>query len=74
MPARGRVVCRRVRLSFGATRPPWPQAETLDEAELRRKFDEIDTSGDGSLDEAEVQAVFSSIGQAPRPPPRESTP
>jgi len=40
-----------------------PEADTLDETELRKKFDEIDTSGDGSLDEDEVKAVFTSIGQ-----------
>jgi len=40
-----------------------PDAEKLGEKELRKKFDEIDTSGDGSLDGDELKAVFSSLGQ-----------
>jgi len=36
----------------------------IDEAELRVRFDEIDVSGDGSLDEEELVQVFSNIGFA----------
>ena len=34
----------------------------LDEEELRAKFDEIDSSGDGSLDKDELLEVFNNIG------------
>ena len=37
-------------------------SDELDERELHRRFDEIDTSGDGSLDEDELLAVFRAIG------------
>jgi NAD(P) transhydrogenase len=39
-----------------------PESEKLDEGQLRQKFDEIDTSGDGSLDPEELKAVFENIG------------
>ena len=35
---------------------------TIDEEELRAKFDQIDSSGDGSLDEAELAQVFEAMG------------
>ena len=34
----------------------------LDEAELKKRFDAIDTSGDGSLDAEELGEVFKSLG------------
>merc|ERR1712046_72066 len=39
------------------------ESNKLDQEELRRRFDEIDTSGDGSLDAGELQQVFENIGQ-----------
>jgi len=39
-----------------------PDAE-LSNDELRLRFNEIDTSGDGSLDEEELKAVFDNIGE-----------
>ena len=44
------------RLSVGI-----PDAQNLDERELRKMFDEIDTSGDGSLDPEELKQVFDKI-------------
>jgi len=40
-----------------------PEAETLNEDELRQKFSDIDTSGDGSLDPEELKAVFDGLGE-----------
>jgi Ca2+-binding EF-hand superfamily protein len=37
-------------------------SDELSEADLRAKFDEIDTSGDGSLDVEELAQVFVNIG------------
>jgi len=39
-----------------------PAAALSDEDEIRRRFDEIDTSGDGSLDEEELLTVFQNMG------------
>ena len=41
-----------------------PNAGSLNQAELRKKFDEIDTSGDGSLDPDELKAVFDDLGES----------
>lgn len=40
-----------------------PEAEKLSDEELRKQFDAIDTSGDGSLDRDELMQVFTGIGQ-----------
>ena len=39
-----------------------PPAADLSESELKARFDEIDTSGDGSLDEEELLTVFRNLG------------
>jgi pyruvate/2-oxoglutarate dehydrogenase complex dihydrolipoamide dehydrogenase (E3) component len=39
----------------------------INEEELRKKFDQIDTSGDGSLDSDELSEVFSSMGSEVSP-------
>ena len=39
-----------------------PPAADLSDAELKKRFDEIDTSGDGSLDEDELLTVFRNLG------------
>ena len=44
-----------------------PDAASLNQAELRKKFDEIDTSGDGSLDPDELKAVFDGLGESVDP-------
>ena len=50
-------------LSTAMVRPEGP----IDEVELRSKFDEIDSSGDGSLDEREMLAVFEKLGVVVEP-------
>merc|ERR1711988_1037022 len=45
-------------LSIGLT-----ETTEMDPETLRRRFDEIDTSGDGSLDPEELAQVFANIGQ-----------
>jgi len=40
-----------------------PDAVTLTEDNLRERFNEIDVSGDGSLDEEELMELFDSIGE-----------
>lgn len=40
-----------------------PEASSLDENELRQVFNDIDTSGDGSLDPEELKAVFDNLGE-----------
>ena len=45
-----------------------PPAADLSDAELKKRFDEIDTSGDGSLDEDELLTVFRNLGNEVRTP------
>ena len=40
---------------------------SYDEAVLRARFDEIDSSGDGSLDEDELLQVFEALGSPGTP-------
>ena len=45
---------------------------SIDEGELRKQFDQIDTSGDGSLDSDELLEVSPNPNPTPNPNPNPS--